>query len=369
MQNWGGGEEFLLSLHNYVTYFNFIIITPEGDAEIKFRENGINTIINNQQKKVYRKSGWNLISVLKIILGVKLSSIKFLFQLNREKYDLVLANGLFAALYVLPSVFLSGKKLIVVQHLIFEDDSVEKKIIKLVNWFACKIVCVSYAVNNNLKSFLSDQSKLLVIPNGIRVKEMHLPEGNNSSIIRIGMVGGIIRIKGIDLVIKAINEFLKRNHISFHIFGKTSNDEDSENFKTELINYIEMNGLTNKIIFEGQVDSKEIIYSGVDLVINYSIIPEAFPFSVLEAMAHKKIVIAADAGGPKEIIEDSVNGFLVEPNNVNRLKNKIEFCINNFNSNDFQQIRENAFITVKEKYSIDKFSSAYSDLFHSLTQS
>jgi glycosyltransferase involved in cell wall biosynthesis len=304
--------------------------------------------------------------VVKIILGVKLSSLKFLSLLKKEDPGLVLANGLFAAFYILPAVILSGRKLIVIQHLIFNEKAIEKKIIKLAYRFSEKIVCVSYAVKNNLSSMLNWTEKLIIIPNGIRVKDTPESFSNKTGSIKFGVIGSIIRIKGIDLILKVMVDFLKSGKVELHIFGKTSDNTDSANYKNEIMNIIEKYGIAERVIFHGHIESKFDIYSRVNVVINYSTVPESFSYSVLEAMAHKKIVIAANAGGPKEIINDGENGFLVETQNLNQLKSKTEYCIENFYSDKFQLIREKAFETVKNNYSIEKFSKDYSKLFHSL---
>jgi len=366
MQNWGGGEEFLLKLHDNLRSFEFVIITPEGKAEKKFRDNGIKTIINNHQKKVYRDSGWTLSAYIKIIFSIKLSTLRFLSIFKKEKPAIILANGLFSALYVLPAVILTGRKQITIQHLIFEDKSIEKRIVKLVVRFTEKIVCVSNAVKDNLYSILDKpyQEKVIVIPNGIRIPENPLPVSRPGDKLIIGITGSIIRIKGIDLVIAAAKEVLQSHNAELHIYGTTADNDDSRRYETELKEIAAAYGLEDKVVFEGHIDSKEQLYSTVDILINFSIISESFSFSVLEAMSFKKIVIAVNAGGPKEFISDGENGFLVELQNVAQLKETILYCTDRFGTKEFDQIRNKAFETVKNKYSIEKFSNEYNGLFN-----
>ena len=87
-----------------------------------------------------------------IIFRIKLSTFKYLGVFRKEHPDIILANGLFAALYVLPAVILTRRKQITIQHLIFENNSIEKKIIRLVLKFTDKIICVSKAVEENIYS-------------------------------------------------------------------------------------------------------------------------------------------------------------------------------------------------------------------------
>ena len=69
------------------------------------------------------------------------------------------------------------------------------------------------------------------------------------------------------------------------------------------------------IMFVGNVDNSKIpIYmAAADCFINVST-SEGFPNAVLEALASGLPVIATDVTGMKEIITDSVNGFITKPN-------------------------------------------------------
>ncbi len=368
MQTWGGGEEFLLKLHDSIRSFEFTVVTPDGKAAQKFRSRGVRTIINNYQNKVYRNSGWGLMDYLKIFFGINLSTLKLISIFKKERPSIVLANGLFAALYVLPAVILTGKKQITVQHLIFQNDSIEKKVVKLVLRITNKIICVSNAVKENIYSMLQKPypDKLSVIPNGIRMNNTPVSLYKQGNIINIGMAGSITRIKGIHLVLETLEGILKNRNAVLHIYGEAGSDEDSLKYESELKNMVSHYAIEDKVLFEGHIDSKDKLYSSIDIFINFSIIPEAFPFSVLEAMAYKKIVIATNSGGPKELIKDGENGFLAEIKNIAALKNKILYCLDNLGTDEFYQIRNRAFETIKNDYSIERFVNGYTELFDNL---
>jgi glycosyltransferase involved in cell wall biosynthesis len=366
MQNWGGGEEFLLNINDKLSDFEIIIVTPEGEAQKKFADKGIRTITNNYQRKLYRNSGWSPGAFIKIILNIKLSTFKLLWIIRKENPALVLTNGLFASLYALPALFLSRRRFIAVQHLIFNENTVEKRILRLVCRYAANIICVSEAVRENLSALSGRNAdhKIIVIPNGIEISEIQDPV--NRKFVRIGMIGSLIRIKGIDLVIKALKDILRSGEAELHLFGTAADDEDSRKYHNELKNTIVEYGLEDRIIFEGYVESKIEIYSRLDIVVSFSLIPESFSYSVLEAMSFKKIVVAVNAGGPKEIITDGQNGFLVESGNTGLLRDKIRYCIDNLDTDSFTRIRLGAFETVKNKYTMENFVQGYTKLFYSL---
>ena len=151
-----------------------------------------------------------------------------------------------------------------------------------------------------------------------------------------------------------------------HIYGIPVNNEESKRYFRRLNLFIKENNLLNKVLFHGYINNKDDIYLNLDIVINYSLIVESFSFTVLEAMSYKNIVIAANIGGPKEIIKNGVNGFLIEPDNKKILLEKVKYCYGNIYSKEFNKIRENAFNTVKEKYSLKTFEKQYNLLFNSI---
>jgi glycosyltransferase involved in cell wall biosynthesis len=54
----------------------------------------------------------------------------------------------------------------------------------------------------------------------------------------------------------------------------------------------------------------------MDVVAHASIEPEPFGRVIVEGMAARKPVIATACGGPVEIVDDGVDGFLVPPGDV-----------------------------------------------------
>ena len=83
-------------------------------------------------------------------------------------------------------------------------------------------------------------------------------------------------------------------------------------------------------------------------------------------MSFSKIVIGPQIGGPAELIENGYSGFLCEPNNPDKLKDIVENCIVNFDSEELAMIRSNARKRIIEYFSIDKLKNNYSELFRSL---
>jgi glycosyltransferase involved in cell wall biosynthesis len=133
----------------------------------------------------------------------------------------------------------------------------------------------------------------------------------------IGIVGRIEEGKGQYLVIEAI-ERLKEHNIKAIIVGHTMDEEylESLNEKSKQLD------IENKIIFTGF--TKEVNEHMQLFDANILATPkETFGLVVIEAMANKVCMIATNAGGPLEIIEDNVDGLLFDRTSED-LANKIK---------------------------------------------
>ena len=372
MEHWGGGEEFLVNLANNVKDYEFIIVSSTGEPLRVFEQNNIKTVEVKSLKKYYQQGGsWTLYTKLKIVFNIIITTFKMIGVILNYRIDMVLANGNFAGIYGFLAAAITKRKFIAVQHLIYKSDSTEAKILKLLDRYSAKLVCISNSVYENVKSILGDNSEnVLVIPHGIELPEIKIIE-NKRETINIGIVGSIIRLKAIDIIINSAMELIFQNrNIHLHIFGSVRKDEaDSIEYEKELIKLIVDNNLSDNIHFRGFEKSKYKIYNDLDIVINYSSMPESFSFTVLEAMSFGKIVIASDVGGPKELISNNENGFLIPPTNEIALKKMLEFCIPHLYSSEFSEIRKRARKTAEEKYSLKRFSSDYTIFFDSILSS
>jgi len=61
----------------------------------------------------------------------------------------------------------------------------------------------------------------------------------------------------------------------------------------------------------------------LDIVVHTSVAPEPFGLVILEGMALAKPVVCSAHGGPVEIVEDGVSGFLVPPGDPEALSARL----------------------------------------------
>lgn len=198
--------------------------------------------------------------------------------------------------------------------------NIERKVISaIVNRYADVIIANSKATG---MAICKNESKLRVVYNAVENKSETVQIVNDD--IVVGMAGRINRWKGQKLFVdaaKIINERYPK--VKFKIAGAAYKGE--EWMEKDLKSYIIEKDLKDNIEMMGLVSDMSIFYSSIDIFILPSIQPEPFGLVVIEAMEMKKPVIATNHGGPVEIIEDGVTGYLVDYTEANDMAEK---CIN-----------------------------------------
>jgi glycosyltransferase involved in cell wall biosynthesis len=80
---------------------------------------------------------------------------------------------------------------------------------------------------------------------------------------------------------------------------------------------------------------------------------EGLPMAMLEAMAAGCIVIAAEMASTGAVVEDGVNGFLVEPRSVGQLVEKLKLTLSG--KIDLESLRKKARETIKAKFDLNDY--------------
>jgi glycosyltransferase involved in cell wall biosynthesis len=86
-------------------------------------------------------------------------------------------------------------------------------------------------------------------------------------------------------------------------------------------------GLENRVKFLGFRSDIIPLMSACDLVTHTSTVAEPFGRVIVEAMLCGTPVVATEAGGAIELVEDGKTGWLVEPGNVDELAATINTCL------------------------------------------
>jgi glycosyltransferase involved in cell wall biosynthesis len=113
--------------------------------------------------------------------------------------------------------------------------------------------------------------------------------------------------------------------------------------------------LSSKVSFLGERDDIAALLHASDVFV-LSTNWEGLPLSIIEAMRASLPVIATDVGGVSELVEDGVNGFLVDNKNVVQLKEALEKLLTN--SQLRYELGQAARVKYLEDFTFDKMYSS-----------
>lgn len=198
-----------------------------------------------------------------------------------------------------------------------------------------EVICVSevvkdYVVNN----YKLDESKFTVIqrgvdlnkfnPNNVDIKfiEGFKSKFNLSGKYIISSVGRVTWLKDYETFIKSISIIKKDipNIVGLIVGGVR---EDKKEYLESLKKLVKEFNVEENIVFTGSLKNIAEIYYFSDIVVNASLKMGNVGRTVVEALALDTPVIATTYEGLNNIVEDDLNGAIIETKNENQLAQKI----------------------------------------------
>lgn len=185
-----------------------------------------------------------------------------------------------------------------------------------------KVIAISDAVKENLVDYFGvDKDRVSLVYNGIDVKKFlkdfseeekdNLKDkfGIKRGYSVIGMVARFTPDKGHDVLLRALNEILKEKPNTQLMFV---GDGDK---KQDVMDLSQRLNLSDNVVFvKPQINTVNAL-AVLDVFMFTPERREGLGLVLLEALASGKPVVATDVGGVSSVIENNVNGFLVEPSN------------------------------------------------------
>jgi glycosyltransferase involved in cell wall biosynthesis len=196
------------------------------------------------------------------------------------------------------------------------------------------------------------QKQFTIIPNSIDITSF----GMNTTISEVPNTvlyfGSLIRKKGLLELPLIFNELIKLNpSAKLVLVGKDVSDIISGSKST----WIMMQSLFSEkallnVSYLGSVPYREIQkYISESSVCVFPSFAEALPVSWIEAMAMRKTIVASNIGWATDVVDDGINGFLVNPKNHEEYASKINVLLCN------TELRQQFGVLAREKV-IQKFS-------------
>jgi glycosyltransferase involved in cell wall biosynthesis len=193
--------------------------------------------------------------------------------------------------------------------------------------FVDTFVYISKAVARHHQTQRRSNTNGVVIHNGIDIAAYHNRNTNGALRARyglkktdvlIGMIGRFEPWKGQRYFIEAMKDVATGypNVKGLLIGGFDLNSGPRPGsiefeYATSLKQLARHHRIEDKIIFTGYLNNMPAIISDLDIVVHASCTPEPFGLVIIEAMAAGKPVVATNAGGVPDIIQNDINGMLV----------------------------------------------------------
>lgn len=288
---------------------------------------------------------------------------------KKEKIDLIQTNTIRTHIIaaVAKKFFKLDVKLVWFLHDFTFPENVLKKLINIPELiFTCSKTVKKDLIQKTDKTY---SDKIKIAYNGVILRNINkenksakvlhnfLKSGTTKDVnkkSKIGIIGRLDPWKGQDVFIQAAAKVLEQNQqVEFVIIGSSSEyDEQTLKFEKQLHKLVQELKLENSVKFLGHVEDLDHEMQKLDLVIHASKKEEPFGRVIIEAMNWGKVVIASDLGGPREIIDDGKDGYLVRANDVDSLFNKVLEILKD--ENEMARVGEYAREKVGEKFELKK---------------
>lgn len=218
------------------------------------------------------------------------------------------------------------------------------------------VIAISESVKQELDALGNVDSTL--INNGINFNLIkYVPYRKKDEVFRIVQVSRIFfRQKGQDILLKAINEVIKKGYKRIHI-DFIGNGPDYDNLKRMVCEL----GLSDYVSLLGDC-TREYIYKNLckyDLFVQPSRF-EGFGLTVVEAIAAGIPVLVSKNHGPLQIIENGKYGFCFDREDFRDAAIQIISIINKYPNEKFLS---DAYNHAKLLYSVERTAKEYLDVY------
>ena len=384
----GGGETQaqLLAEGLIANGHSVIVLTRRSDAALKNHE-------RYSKVEVYRLAPVGSGQLKK--WGLLFSSLPMLIQL-RNQYDLIFVSGyrIIGLTAVLVGKLL-GRRVVLkadsqgeMSGDFFENGlrrfGISHKTL-LFRWFlgfrntilkrADAFSAISPEIASEWTASGISSEKILLIPNSVNTsrfmpvesvqkdllrKRLNLPQNATIAIY----TGRLVSYKGLPLLLKVWDE-IRRKHENILLILAGTGGLDIHNCEEVLREYVKANRLENDVVFTGAVQNVPEYLQASDLFV-FPTENDAFPSSIVEAMACGLPVVSTPVGAIKTIITNGKTGLLIQPGNAEQLYQALDIVLSN--EEMASRLGKAACQSVQDLYSTEIVSKKYLTLFQGLVK-
>lgn len=294
-----------------------------------------------------------------------LSCLYFLF-VHRRKYDIIhchILHGFQSMAAVLMQRLFRKKVIIKVastgilsDFMMLRQSLFGSGMLRFLRHADCLVALCGQAVAAARAQGFSE-NRIAVIPNGVDSSRFRPVPGREHSHTRIVFAGSLTATKGVDVLIDAFAG-LRQEHALFglDIFGSGPLQKSLHEKAVQL-------GIAVDVRFHGVVADIERYLDNSCVFVQPSLV-EGMSNVILEAMAAGLPVVSTRTGAAAEIIQDGVNGLLVDAGSSEQIRDAIVRIVSD---EDFaQRIGIEARATIASTYAIEIVAERYRELYQSL---
>lgn len=228
-----------------------------------------------------------------------------------------------------------------------------------------RIILLSVAFMHSSKLFANiPPEKISIIPNGVDIGKFSPGDQTKNEYKRdlniharfLGLFVANMEAahfyKGAEYLLHAIALLNKDLSINFTLVGEGE-------LKHKYIEIANSLGISDRVRFVGKVDDSVLVnyYRAADIFILPSTSVEMLPVVIIEAMACGTPVITTRIPGPRDMIREGYNGYLVNPSDSKDLSKLISSVFSD--EDKLRQMQLNARQEAVEKYSWDRILELY----------
>lgn len=349
---WGGGEKYAYELSvRLLREGNNVHIVSRRSPVISRKAHEIGV----EHTQLPMKGAFDVVSALRLAGIIRRTDAKILHAHNfKDAFTAVYAN-----------ILTGGKcKVVLTRHLVRKG-----KTGVLYNWLYKQIdhiVFVSELARNEFLSTVSSvpSEKISVLYNCVNVTESVCDRGSVDLRTKyrllpgafiFGYTGRVVPEKGVDILIEALERMTKKD-AAIVVIG-TADDSYADTLRQ----LADRCGVADRVFLYGYAEGVFDLIAQTDAGVLPTIAKEAFGLSVIEFMYCAKPVITTDNGAQREYINDSENGLLVPPSDIEALAAAMDRVAEDAQLR--RKLSENARNTFDELFSYDVFYKNMTDIY------
>ena len=348
----GGGERVAVSLANELTkkYEVHLIGITTKQSDLFFE-------INSQVK--YSNFFDHRVRLSKNIL--KISKMLKKYFLDNE-IEVAFGIGIFANVFLSLSGIGISTKVVLCDHTnsITANRELSQKVQRYVGTkLADKIITLTQEDRKNyIRKYGISENRIAYIYNWKENRLSNIPYNDEST--KIVTVGRFDYQKGYEYLIQVAKKVLaKMPDWTWEIYGSGKQDEVER-----IRDLITENDLQDKLVIKGLEKNQDLIYGDKGIYVMTSRY-EGLPLVLLEAQQYNLPIVSFSCPtGPSEIVEDGVNGYLIDCYDTDKMSEKLLELMEDSN---LRTSFSNHAMDNMEKFDKDKIIQQWIDLIEEMT--